>query len=124
MAYTKSNPVASRALNVKLFLATGFEFGTLYLTALCFNRDNWQAMNPIQNSYKSTRNLKVLQCPPSPNQLKFQIILEKKSPPQDFFSKSLIPAILIRYELSVDHVYNSSVMQICAEVELCTMSVF
>ena len=27
-----------------------------------------------------------------------------------------IPAILIRYKLSVDHVYSSSVMQICAEL--------
>ena len=68
--------------------------------------------------------MKVLRCPTNPNQPKSQIILEKKSPPQDFFRKTLIPAILIRYELSVDHVYNSSVMQICAEVEFCTMSVF
>ena len=42
----------------------------------------------------------------------------------DFSRMTLIPAILIRYELSVDHVYNSSVMQICAEVQLCTVSVF
>ena len=31
-----------------------------------------------------------------------------------------IPAILIRYKLSVDHVYSSSVMQICAELQLWT----
>ena len=43
-------------------------------------------INATKNSFKIiTRNLWAPNCPTGPNQLKYEILLKKESPPQDFF---------------------------------------